>query len=167
MNNGVYDKRAKDVMCRHLVTIDVKDSVHEALQLMAENKVATLPVVDHKGRCVGIVSTSDLVEVTRTLDAGLADLENSSEPLLWGQYLERLGDNVGHQSVSDLMSDSVVSIGPDTPVYDVAGHMLREHIHRLPVIDAEGHLLGIVSMTDILSAFVECAPAKKADSSGK
>ena len=46
----VYEKRVKEVMSRDLVTIDAKDSVHEALQLMAENKVAALPVVDRQGR---------------------------------------------------------------------------------------------------------------------
>ena len=159
MASDVYEKRTKDVMSRHVVTIDAKDSVHDALQLMAENKVAALPVVDRQGRCVGILSTSDLVEVTRDVDAGLNELEKTDEPL-WGAFLDKLGDNVGHQSVMDLMSDAVVSIGPDARLFEAASRMLRDHVHRLPVVGENERLLGIVSMTDILVAFVECAPAQ-------
>ncbi len=161
MAKDVYDRRAKDVMSRDVVTIDAKDSAHDALQLMAENSVAALPVVDRQSRCVGFVSTSDFVEVTRDMDAGLSELENADQAL-WGAYLERLGDNIAHQSVTELMSESVVSVGPDAPLFEVASRMLREHVHRLPVVDGNDRLLGIVSMTDILAAFVECAPTKTA-----
>ena len=158
MSKSVYEKRVKEVMSRDLVTIDAKASVHEGLQLMAENKVAALPVVDRQGKCIGFLSSSDLVEVTREVDASLYELEATDVSLL-GVYLEKLGDHVGHQSVMDLMSESVVSVGPDAPLFDAASRMLREHVHRLPVLDKSSHLLGILSMTDILRAFVECAPA--------
>jgi len=158
MKQDVYDKRVKDVMSRDLVTIDAKETVHEAIQLMAENKVATLPVVDRQGRCTGILSSSDLVEVTREVDAGLSELEMADEPS-WGTYLEKLGDHVGHQSVMDLMSESVVSTYPDAPLFEAASRMLRERVHRLPVVETNQRLAGIISMTDILRAFVECAPA--------
>ena len=51
MSHDVYEKRVSDVMSRKPVTIHAGDSVHEALQLMGENKVAALPVVDRQGRC--------------------------------------------------------------------------------------------------------------------
>ena len=159
MNQGVYEQRVSSVMSRDLVTVDAGDSVHDAIQLMAENKVAALPVVDRRGKCVGFLSSSDLVEVTREVDAGLYELE-STEETLWGAYLGKLGDHVGHQSVMDLMSESVISVGPDVRLFEAASQMLREHVHRLPVLDNEQHLVGIVSMTDILRAFVEHAPAK-------
>jgi CBS domain-containing protein len=159
MASDVYEKRAKDVMSRHVVTIDAKDSVHDALQLMAENKVAALPVVDRQERCIGMLSTSDLVEVTRDVDAGLSEMEKTDEPL-WSAYLGKLGDHVGHQNVMELMSDAVVSVGPEAPLFEAASRMLREHVHRLPVVGDNERLLGIVSTTDILAAFVECAPAR-------
>lgn len=157
MSHDVYDKRAKEVMSRDLVTIDSGDSIHEAIQLMAENKVAALPVVDRHGKCIGFLSSSDLVEVTRDIDAGLYELE-STEQSLWGAYLDKVNDHIGHQRVMDLMSEAVIGIKPDALLFDAASLMLREHVHRLPVLDSNQHLLGIISMTDILEAFVECAP---------
>ena len=158
MSTNVYEKRVKEVMSRDLVTIDARDSVHDAIELMAENKVAALPVVDRQGKCIGFLSSSDLVEVTREVDAGLSELEGSDQTL-WGAYLDKLGDHVGHQNVIDLMSEEVVAIDADAPLFDAASKMLREHVHRLPVLNSKGVLLGIVSMTDILRAFVDSAPA--------
>ncbi len=43
--------------------------------------MAALPVVDRTGRCIGILSSSDLVDVTRDMDAGLSELEKTDEPL--------------------------------------------------------------------------------------
>ena len=157
MSQDLYQKRVKDLMSRDVVTIDARDSVHEGIQLMAENKVAALPVVDRQGKCIGFLSSSDLVEVTREVDASLYELE-ASDTSVWGAYLGKLGDHVGHQSVMDLMSESVVGIQPDAPLFEAASKMLREHVHRLPVLDDNKHLLGIISMTDMMRAFVECAP---------
>jgi CBS domain-containing protein len=156
MSNNVYEKRVKDVMSRDLVTIDAKESVHDALTVMAENKVAALPVLDRGGRCVGILSMSDLVEVTQDVDAGLSELERTDQ-VSWGNYIEKLGDHVGHQNVMELMSENVVSVEPDALLSEAASRMLRDHIHQLPVIDDKERLIGIISTTDILNAFVECA----------
>ncbi len=161
MNHDVYEKKVSDVMSRDVVTIDAGDSVHEALQLMAEDKVPALPVVDRRGRCICILSSSDLVEVTRDVDASLSPMEETDQPY-WGAYMAQLGEHVGHQKVMDLMSESVVSTSADAPLSKAAASMLREKVHRLPVVDGEDWLQGIVSMSDIMGAFVECAPAKKA-----
>ena len=59
------EKRVKDAMSRDVVTINAAELAHEALQLMAENKVSALPVVDRQGRCIGIISTSDFIDVER------------------------------------------------------------------------------------------------------
>ena len=157
MSQSVYEKRVKEVMSRDLVTISAGDSIHDAIELMTENKVSALPVVDRQGKCMGFLSSSDLTDVTREIEAGLHELEET-EATLWGSYLSKLGDHVGHQSVMDLMSEAVISVGPEARLFEVASRMLRERIHRLPVLDDHQRLLGIVSTTDILRAFVDNAP---------
>lgn len=158
MSDNVYETRVKDVMSGDVVTIDAGESVHDALQLMAENKVGALPVIDRQDRCIGILSTSDLVEVTRDLEAGLDELEKTDE-LLFGHVIETIGDGIGHQSVMDVMSENVVFTHPDDLVSKAAGRMLEQRIHRMPVVGDNQRLVGIVSTTDILAAFVKGATA--------
>lgn len=157
MSSQLYKRLAKDVMCRDVVTVNARDTVHDALEVMIENKVSALPVLDHDGRCVGILSTHDFVDVTYELDEGLMALEHESE-LWWGTYVRNLSQHVGQQNVMDLMTEDVVSVGPETLLVQAASDMLRERVHRLPVVDEQGRLLGIISMSDVLRAFVECAP---------
>ena len=157
MSSQLYKRLAKDVMSRTVVTVNARDTVHDALEVMIENKVSALPVLDHDGRCVGILSAHDFVDVTYELDEGLNALEHESE-LWWGAFVRNLSQHVGQQSVMDLMTEDVVSVGPETLLVQAASDMLRERVHRLPVVDEQGRLLGIISMSDVLRAFVECAP---------
>ena len=95
--------------------------------------------------------------MTYELDEGLLALERESE-IWWGSILRNLSQHAGQQNVQDLMTEDVVAVGPDTPLVQAAGDMLREQVHRLPVVDPDRRLLGIVSMSDVLQAFVQCAP---------
>jgi CBS domain-containing protein len=144
-------------MSRDVVTIDAKDGVHDALDLLVENKVSALPVVDQHGRCVGILSTSDFVDVAYELDEGLNDVEHQSE-IWWNMFIKNVSQSVGQQSVMDLMTENVASVGPDELLVRAAAIMLRERVHRLPVLNGQRRLMGIISTTDVLKAFVECSP---------
>jgi CBS domain-containing protein len=145
------------MMSTDVVTVNAHDTVHEALELMLENKVSALPVVDHLGCCVGILSTRDFVDVTHDLDEGLYTMEHASE-VWWDVFMRNLSESVGQQSVSDIMTEDVVFVTPDKNLVQAAAQMLRERVHRLPVLDDQRRLVGLLSSTDVLKAFVECAP---------
>lgn len=157
MTKQVYKQRVKNVMSRDVVTINARDTVREALELMLENKVSALPVLDTRGRCIGILSTSDFVDVTYDLDEGVDGADHQSE-VWWTIFMRNVSDRVGQQSVMDLMTEDVISTEPDALLVRAAGTMLRERVHRLPVVDNQKRLLGIISTTDVLKAFVDCSP---------
>ncbi len=141
------------VMSRQVVSIMHHDTLHEALQLMTENRVAAIPVVDHNDRCIGILSTSDLIDVTREVDEELYQHEDDDSPRSW--LVGLLADRLGHQQVESVMTETVATVGPDATVTDAAAEMLSHFVHRMPVVDETGRLLGIVSATDILRALVD------------
>jgi len=157
VTNEVYRQRVKSVMSREVVTINARDSVHDALELMMENNVSALPVLDNRGRCIGILSTSDFVDVTCDLDEGLDGADRESE-IWWTIFVKNVSEHIGQQSVMDLMTDDVISTEPDTKLVLAAATMLRDRVHRLPVLDSQRRLLGIISTTDVLKAFVDCSP---------
>lgn len=157
MTTRLYERRVKEVMSTDIVTIAASDTVHDALQLMIENKVSALPVVDHRGCCVGMLSARDFVDVTYELDEDLAAMEQVSE-LWWSLFMRNLSQQVGHQSVLDVMAEDVVSVAPDRRLVEAAAVMLRERVHRLPVVDEQQRMVGLLSATDVLRAFVKDAP---------
>ena len=154
MSDRIYSKRVQDVMSSDLVSIEAGASVHEALQLMVENRVSVLPVVDKRGHCIGVFSSTDMVAVTRDLDDELANFnlaDESSGRWLLGQ----LADSLGTEKIDGMMSENVTTIGPDALLTQAASQMVRDQVHRLPVVDDSECLIGILSTMDILAEFAE------------
>jgi CBS domain-containing protein len=77
----------------------------------------------------------------------------------WEVFVEAISEKVGHHSVSDVMTETVIAVTPETTLVQAADDMLRERVHRLPVVDGQRRLVGIVSTTDVLRAFIKHAPA--------
>jgi CBS-domain-containing membrane protein len=147
MKVGIYKQRAIDVMTPQVETVHCKETVRDALILMTENRLAALPVVDGHNHCVGIISQSDLIEITRCADKeGDFEFRPSSE-VFGGVPLDELTS----ERIEDVMTDRVVSVTTDAYVVHVADVMLNNNVHHVPVCDSTGKLCGIISTMDILS----------------
>ena len=147
----IYRQRVKDIMTRDIVSIHSGGDVHEALEMMAENGVTTLPVVDRRNQCVGMLSTTDLIELTRDFDDDLYHWERADESS-HGDFIAKLSQSVGHERIDSLMTEQVATARLETPVVAAAREMLRNRVHHLPVLDGQERLVGIVSTMDILTA---------------
>jgi CBS domain-containing protein len=154
---NIYARRVRDLMVRDVVTVEAGDTIHEALTIMGENRVSALPVVDNHGRCVGILSTADLVDMTRDLDNDVAMLSNADSSSL-RFLLDKLSEHAGAESVQTFMSDSVTTVDPESCIAFATREMLRNQIHHLPVVNDKNRLIGIVSSIDILAALADGAP---------
>ncbi len=147
----IYRQRVKDIMTRDIVSIHSDEDVHEALEMMAENRVTTLPVVNRRNKCVGMLSTTDLIELTRDFDDDLYHWERADESS-HGDFIAKLSQSVGHERIDSLMTEQVATARLETPVVAAAREMLRNRVHHLPVLDGQERLVGIVSTMDILTA---------------
>lgn len=149
----------QDVMTRDVVAVNPHDTIRDALGLMVENRVAALPVVDSHERCVGILSVTDLLSMTRDLGDELDALSESG-----GLDHEMLIEKLEHaelltDEVSSRMSSGVVTVRPEETLRHAAEAILKNRVHRLVVVDAQGRLQGIVSTTDLLAAYVSNSPS--------
>jgi CBS domain-containing protein len=157
-----YHLRVKHVVKKDVITISADDSLQTAVELMADNRLTALPVLDGHDRCVGILSASDVVEITRDLNNELRDLGRVDE-VSYQWLLENLEEHdMARHTVGEFMTRNVASVTRESTLLDAAGAMLRHRIHRLPVLNKTGRLQGIISTVDILTAFVEGAPATSA-----
>lgn len=155
MKTDIYKQRTEEVMSRDVVSVDAKDSIHDALMLMVENRVSALPVVDRNNHCVGIVSSSDLVEMTKDLEDEVKTLDEETPMALW--LVKSLVNDRAQEKIGDVMSTDVESVRPEALIQHVAANMLRNRVHRLPVVDNNSHLVGIISTMDIIGAFADSA----------
>ncbi|HXM56671.1 MAG TPA: CBS domain-containing protein [Candidatus Dormibacteraeota bacterium] len=136
-----------DVMTSPVSTIGPHTVLKEAAARLQSGRCSALPVVDEGGRVVGVLSEADLlVKAERPSPVARAAA---------GSYADRLERRRWSGTVvSHLMSQPAVTVGPDTPLADAARLMHRHGLKRLPVVDAGGRPVGIVSRGDLLQVFL-------------
>lgn len=138
----------KDIMSRDVIAIAPQAPMKEALELLRRHHIKALPVTDERRKVLGIVTQTDLLDKA-----------------VWGALGPRLGFRTRvrltmtrirapHGAVEDIMTTSVLTVGPETPVADAIVAMAQTALHHLPVVDELGRLAGLVSQTDVVSALL-------------
>lgn len=139
----------RDIMTTNPIGVAPDALLKEAARLMVRHKVSGLPVVDAAGRLRGIVTEADFLkqEADRDRPHGLSLLD-----ALFGE-----GDieASGVEKVAEVMTADVVTITPDATVGEAARVMTARNVKRLPVVDLEGELVGIISRADVVNAFTK------------
>jgi CBS domain-containing protein len=135
-------------MTREVVTVDERASFKEVATLIAEHRVSALPVLDGKGRVVGIVSEADLL-----LKEEFAE-KPTKDRLFQSRRQRETRAKAAGDTAAELMTSPAVTVGPDASVAEAARLLHRHGVKRLPVVDPAGPLLGIVSRADLLKVFL-------------
>lgn len=143
-----YGRRVKDVMTTNVHVVSEQTGFKEIVQLIRDNQVSALPVVDLFGHVVGIVSEADLL------------LKEEHGPDGDGRHLFESGRRRAARAkaqarvAGELMTAPVLVIGPQASVSEAARAMHAHGVKRLPVVDGDGRLAGIVSRSDLLQVFL-------------
>ncbi len=138
----------KDRMTPNPLTVTLTTPVAEALSFMRQRNVHRLPVLDKKGRLAGIVSEKDLLYASPSPATSLSVYEI-------GYLLSKL-------KVEEIMSTDVRTILPQAALEEAAKVMVDNKIGGLPVVDAEGTLVGIITETDVFKATIQMLGAGEA-----
>jgi len=135
-----------DVMTRTVATVGRGTAFKDVVRIMQDRKVSAVPVVDAADRVLGIVSEADLLPKEEFRDS---DPDRRTQ-------LRRLSDlaKAGSLTVEELMTSPALTVLPDATLAQAAREMARARVKRLPVVDADGRLEGIVSRADLLKVFL-------------
>ncbi len=141
----------RHVMTHDVVTATPGTSVGELVKLMLAHDISGVPIVDDDGRVLGVVSEADLVARTgfsapRHRLLSLFDEVVSSYHNRWRQKAEGL-------RADEIMTVPAFTADRDETLRDVAARMVTMAIKRLPVVDEDGRLVGIISQRDLLRSF--------------
>jgi CBS-domain-containing membrane protein len=136
----------RSVMTTSVISSKPEADLHEAARLLSENRISGMPVVDDHNRVIGVISEADLLM--------LAGLEQGHS---FRDILHRLlgepspGRKTGDH-VREVMSFPPITAKAGDDVSEVAQILDEKRIKRLPVVDDEGRLVGIISRADIVRA---------------
>ena len=138
----------KDVMTTRVVWVRQDAPFKEIAAALREHRVSAFPVLDEAGKVIGVVSEADML--TKEALAGGYD---GMPGMITGLLRHKEQDKARAITAGDLMTSPAVTIGAGDTVEDAARIMYKRKVKRLPVVDADGHLTGIVSRADVLAVF--------------
>ena len=135
-----------DVMTQTVVAVGRAASFKEIVETMRQWQVSALPVLEGEGRVIGVVSEADLLPKEEFRD---------SDPTRLGQ-LRDLPDIVkaGAVTAEELMTSPAITVHANATLAETARIMTHKRVKRLPVVDDEGRLEGLVSRADLLKVFL-------------
>ena len=121
-----------DLMTTEVIAVSRDTGLREAARLMFRNRVSGLPVTEPDGTLIGIITEADFLRLEVERQEGARD---------------RVA------TVGEVMSIGVVTIRPEMEIYEAAKIMAVQEVKRLPVVDDDNRLLGVISRADIVSIF--------------
>ena len=145
----------RDIMTTNVVTVRAGASFKEIAVQLREHRVSAFPVLDEDGTVIGVVSEADLLlkEALPLSEEEALSEEDALEGARPGILRQRAQEKARALTAADLMSRPAVTVGVEDSVEHAARLMYARGVKRVPVTDAAGRLVGIVSRADVLSVF--------------
>ncbi len=135
------DATVKDVMTTAVVAVRRGTTFKEMAAALRRYRVSALPVIDDEEKVIGVVSGADML--AKEVPLGVID------GLMHHQEVRKAGG----VTAGDLMTHPAVTVRPEDSVEHAARLMFNLRIKRLPVVDAGGGLVGVISRTDLLAVY--------------
>ena len=136
---------AKDVMTEKLISVTPDTSLKETSARMAAHGISGVPVIDERNSVVGVISEKDFL-----FHMGEKKTRSTMEVIT--QCLSSKGCvavSMHTGFAKDIMTSPALTVFDDTPVFEIASIFAEKNINRVPVLDQNGHLVGIVARADI------------------
>ncbi|MEO5376973.1 MAG: CBS domain-containing protein [Magnetococcus sp. DMHC-6] len=139
----------KDVMIKDVRTASADDTIQSVATVICTNKISGLPVVDGSNHLIGVISEKDILNaLLPTYSEYLEDPIRSRD----FESMEKSYREVLSKTVGQMMTGRVYTVTADDPIMKAAAQMALRQFRRVPVVDAENKLVGIISLGDIHKA---------------
>jgi CBS-domain-containing membrane protein len=129
--------KIKELMQKDVVAVDCDLSALELPSVLTQKRLGALPVISETGELMGILSTTDVLRKLASL---------------MGKSSRAMKEELASTKAYELMTPTVLTVGPDEDVGIVADKLLTGRIHRVVVVDENNEILGIASSFDLLRA---------------
>lgn len=146
------EQPVSEIMTREVVTVGPQDDVKDVATLMADRKIGGVPVLDGK-KIVGLVTEDDLI--MKDVKIHFPTFIHLLSGFIYLESVKRFDEQFKKMvaaKASDVMTTDVVTISINATVSDAATIMVDKKLDRLPVVDDEGELVGMVTKADIVKA---------------
>ena len=152
----------RDIMHRDVISVRPDMTVKEVARVLVENNINGAPVVDEEGHLVGIITMADLISLVKRRMEALGFVVAMTPFDIFDFYaMEIAAENrdalreISNVRVSEIMKKKVHFVREDDDILDVVNILSRKDISRVPVVDRDGRVIGIVARSDIIRLIAE------------
>lgn len=149
-------------MEKEVIKFQVDDRIIDVAGSLRENKISGAPVVDKEDKLVGIISEGDIMRLIEVHSPHInlilpAPLDLIELPVRMKYEMDEIAEDMNKAAsllIGEIMTKKVVTIKPDADISDAAQLMDTHDVKRLPVVESDGKMVGIITRGDIIGAMV-------------
>ncbi len=136
----------KNIMKRDVFTIPHTATYYQAAKILHEHNITGAPIVDDDNTLIGMITEKDLFKVLYPFYKSYYE-----NPELYSDAFDResKASEIRDNKIEQFFSREINTVTPDTPIMKAGAILIAKGIHRMPVVDAKGKIVGIISRGDI------------------
>lgn len=146
-------KKAKDIMTSDVIVAKRDSLIQDIAKILLQNRIGGVPVVDEDNKVIGIISETDIIKKEGNIDT--PTVITLLQGVIYFPDLKKVEKEileVASYKVEDLMSTNVTRVNEEDSFEDVANLMIKKSINRVPVVDSNNRLKGIICRYDIIKS---------------
>ncbi|MDI6645300.1 MAG: CBS domain-containing protein [Methanobacteriaceae archaeon] len=155
--------KIEDAMQKNVIAFKPNDQISDVAEILRKNKISGAPILDEDMKVVGIVSEGDIMRLLEVHSPEInlilpSPLDLIELPLRMKHEYDEIAEGLKKAAtvnVEEIMTKQVVTIKKDNNISEAAEIMDSKDIKRLPVVDDNGKIIGIVTRGDIIGAMVK------------
>jgi len=147
-----------DIMERDPIAVGRDDDVESVIRVLREHELPGVPVVDGSRNLVGIITENDLILRDEQADLHLPHHLDIMGGVIYLESMKHFEERIKKAFASkaeDMMTPNPITVTPDAPVEEAARLIAKHKHNRLPVVDDDGRLVGVVTRLDVLDAITD------------
>jgi CBS domain-containing protein len=144
--------KVKEIMTKDVVSVKPDNNAKEALMLLFKMQISGLPVIDAQGRLVGMFTEKDiLTTILPSYIEKVGRFVYEENP----KSIKKKFEGLVNLTVSQLMRKNVVTVDENTSLCEAARLILTQKVRRIPVLNKEKRVVGIIAREDIVKAYTK------------
>ena len=156
MEKDINKKTVKDVMTKKVISVDTAITIRQLSRILLKNNITGAPVIGSDGKLIGMVTDADIITEDiepvfpiyfDPLIASFAYMEN------FDKYKKDVKEYL-ETKVEAIMTRKVKTVKKETPVSDAVKILVRDRVNRIPVVDENNKVVGIIARADILRSML-------------
>jgi len=144
--------KVKEIMTKDVVSVKPDDNAKDTLGLLLKMQISGLPVIDAQGKLIGMFTEKDVLKnILPSYIEKVGRFVYEENP----KSIKKKFEDLVNLTISQLMRKEVVSVDEDTSLCEIAHLMLTQNVRRIPVLNKEKKVVGIVAREDIIKAYAK------------